>query len=257
MEQKEIDWLKKRAGYFSASMTKDMMSKSGKFTEANIAYLYEIQQQRTTGEPEPPIFAKTMMIGTENEPYGVEWVREHKGWNILHCEKDFAEKIFEKTDFGFGASPDAFIMEPTFEPILDKDGLVVYGVELVKNITSLLEIKCVVGRTKCNWYYSPTVPFEKKRLEAFTEHRDQMAAQLLAYPNVKDIYLLKYRPQSDENPWDLKPVLDESRGLLFHFTREEFGAYIEEVKERFVFADWFLKSGLDPDSVNDYYKIKK
>jgi hypothetical protein len=257
MEQKEIDWHIAKAGYFSASGIKDLMSKSGEFTKANIAYLYEIQQQRVSQEPEPPIFAKPMQLGIENEPYAVEWVRENTTLRVLHADKDFTDKIFEKTDYGFGASPDAFIVPAEVDFDKDENGTIYYNSHVIDNISALLEVKCVVGRKECNWYYSPTVPFERKRLEAFGEHREQMAAQLLAYPNVNIILLLKYRPQIDENPWDLKPVLDPDRGLLFEFTRDEFGAYIDDIKDRIMFADDFLKQELDPDCVNDYYKIKK
>jgi hypothetical protein len=257
MEQKEINWHLAKAGYFSASHVKNLMSKSGKFIEGNIDYLYEIQQQRISGEPEPPIFAKPMQLGIENEPYAIEWVRENTILQVLHADKDFTDKIFEKTDYGFGASPDAFIVPDAVEFDRNEDGAIYYNSHVVDNIAALLEVKCVVGRKECNWYFSPTASFEGKRLEAFSEHRDQMSSQLLAYPNVNKIYLLKYRPQIDDNPWDMKPVLDISRGLLFEFTREEFGTYINEIKERIVFADDYLKQGLDPDCVNDYYKIKK
>jgi len=257
MEQKEIDWHIAKAGYFSASRIKNLMSKSGKFTEGNIDYLYEIQQQRTTKEPEPPIFAKPMQLGIENEPYAIEWVRENTPHRVLHCDKDFRDKIFEKTDYGFGASPDAFIVPAETEFDKDDSGLLYYDSHVIDNISALLEVKCVVGRKECNWYYSPTVPFEKKRAGAFGEHREQMAAQLLCYPMVNNIYLLKYRPQIDDNPWDTTDVLAPERGLLFEFTREEFGTYLDEIKERIVFSDNYLKEGLDPDLINDYYKIKK
>ena len=257
MEQKEIDWHIAKAGYFSASRIKNLMSKSGKFTEGNIDYLYEIQQQRATKEPEPPVFAKPMQLGIENEPYAIEWVRDNTPHRVLHCDKDFRDKIFEKTDYGFGASPDAFIVDDGADFDKDEDGLLFYDQHVIDNISALLEVKCVVGRKECNWYYSPTVPFEKKRAEAFSEHREQMAAQLLCYPTVNRILLLKYRPQIDDNPWDMTGVLAPERGLLFEFTREEFGTYLDEIKERIVFSDNYLKEGLDPDSINDYYKIKK
>jgi hypothetical protein len=257
MEQKEIDWHIAKTGYFSASGIEDLMSKSGKFTVGNIDYLYEIQQQRTTKLPPPPIFAKPMQFGIENEPYAVEWVRENTPLRVLHADKDFTDKIFEKTDYGFGASPDAFIMPVDMKFDKDENGAIYYNSHVIDNITALLEVKCVIGRKECNWYYSPTVPLERKRLEAFGEHRDQLAAQLLAYPNVNIILLLKYRPQIDDNPWDITSVLDPERGLLFEFTREEFGTYLNDIKDRIVFSDDYLKQGLDPDCINDCYKIKK
>ena len=41
---------------------------------------------------------------------------------------------------------------------------------------------------------------------ALKEHGDQMAAQLLAYPKVEKIRLLKYSPQMDDNEFDLRGV---------------------------------------------------
>jgi len=257
MEQKEYAWHLAKVGSFSASRIVDLMSKSGKFTVANIDYLYEIQQQRVSGEPEPPIFDRTMQVGIENEPYGVEWTRENTPLRVLHADRDFIDKIFEKTDYGFGVSPDAFIVPANAEFDKDENGQLYYDDHVRDNITALLEVKCVVGRKKCNWYFSPTVPFAKKRAAVLEEHRDQMAAQLLVYSNINKIYLLKYRPQIDDNDFDRKDVTDPTRGLLFEFTREEFGTYLDEIKERIVFSDNYLKEGLDPDLINDSYKIKK
>jgi hypothetical protein len=257
MEQKEIDWHIAKAGYFSASRIKNLMSKSGKFTEGNIDYLYEIQQQRTTKEPEPPIFAKPMQLGIENEPYAIEWVRENTPHRVLHCDKDFRDKIFEKTDYGFGASPDAFIVPAETEFDKDDSGLLYYDSHVIDNISALLEVKCVVGRKECNWYYSPTVPLKEKRARAFEEHKDQMAAQLLAYPSIKRIYLLKYRPQIDDNPWDTTGVLAPERGLLFTYARSAFGSYINQIKRRVRFADKYLRDSKNPDDVNRFYSLLK
>jgi len=257
MEQKEYNWHLAKSGHFSASKAANLMSKSGKFTMGNIDYLYEIQQQRVSGEPEPPIYARPMQIGIENEPYGVAWVRENTPFRVLHADCDFTDKIFEKTDYGFGASPDAFIMPADCEFDKDENGQLYYDSHVIDNILALLEVKCVVGRKECNWYFSPTVPFAKKRAVVFEEHRDQMAAQLLVYPNISKIYLLKYRPQIDDNEFDVLPVTDATRGMLFSFARSSFGSYINQIKRRVMFADNYLKTGKDPDKVNDFYRPLK
>ena len=97
MDKKERDWHLKKVGKFSASRAKDLMSASGKWIEGNIDYLYEIQYQRLTGEPEPPITARPMQIGIENEPYAIAWVREnYPDLNVLHCGADFTDLIFEE-----------------------------------------------------------------------------------------------------------------------------------------------------------------
>lgn len=247
MDAKEEKWLKERIGFISASEVDKLMSKSGKWTQGNITYLYKIQRQRFLKEPAPPVFSRIMQIGTENEPYAVEWIRVNMGWIVVHCDKDLSEKAFVKTDWGLGSSPDAYLVEDAFSDNL--------GHIIAAKIKALIEIKCVVGEETTNYYFSPTVPFEKKRLRAFDEHRDQMAAQLLTHPFVNTIYLMKYDPQDDENPWDLRPVLDESRGLLFEFSRDEFGSYLDEMKERVTFANDYLNSGKDLDDIQKEWEI--
>lgn len=247
MDAKEEKWLKERIGFISASEVDKLMSKSGKWTQGNITYLYKIQRQRFLKEPAPPVFSRIMQIGTENEPYAVEWIRVNMGWIVVHCDKDLSEKAFVKTDWGLGSSPDAYLVEDAFSDNL--------GHIIAAKIKALIEIKCVVGEETTNYYFSPTVPFEKKRLRAFDEHRDQMAAQLLTHPFVNTIYLMKYDPQDDENPWDLRPVLDESRGLLFEFSRDEFGSYLDEMKERVTFANDYLNSGRDLDDIQKEWEI--
>ena len=247
MDAKEEKWLKERIGFISASEVDKLMSKSGKWTQGNITYLYKIQRQRFLKEPAPPVFSRIMQIGTENEPYAVEWIRVNMGWIVVHCDKDLSEKAFVKTDWGLGSSPDAYLVEDAFSDNL--------GHIIAAKIKALIEIKCVVGEETTNYYFSPTVPFEKKRLRAFDEHRDQMAAQLLTHPSISTIYLMKYDPQDDENPWDLRPVLDESRGLLFEFSRDEFGSYLDEMKERVTFANDYLNSGRDLDDIQKEWEI--
>jgi hypothetical protein len=248
--QKEEQWLLKKIGKLSASHADDLMSKSGTWTLGNINYLYDIQDQRTTQEPPPHIEARPMKIGTENEPYAVEWMREnYPELHILHCDVDFTEKIFEEPwpDVMFGASPDAFVMSAPQAEDWDH----VYNDYIKSQITELIEIKCVVGRTQTARYFSPTLPFSTKRMMAIEEHRMQMAAQLLAYPNVQRIRLLKYRPQLDENKYDLRPVTDPTRGIMFEFSRTELAIEIHQFEQRVRYADAYLKSGKDLEKINE------
>ena len=249
MENKELQWHLRKVGKFSASRAADLMSASGKWIEGNIDYLYEIQYQRLTNEPTPQVYAKPMQIGIENEPYAVEWLREnYPDLNILHCDADFTEKVFDEPypDLAFGASPDCFLVKG-----LTIDGApYVYSQDFKRYIESLVEIKCVVGRKNTVRYFSPTLPFEVKRDMALKEHRWQMAAQMFAYPDVQQIYLLKYLPQMDDNQFDLRPVTDPSRGILFTFTRAELIVDIKTYEARLKYADAYLKSGMDLEKIN-------
>ena len=232
MTQKELNWLKKRVGVITASEVDKLFSASGKWIEGNITYLYQKQYERTYNEPLCPKSARSLTLGTENEPYAIEWMRsQHPEWIIKHCSKDFDEIVFVKNDWGLGGSPDGFVFE---EDIL----------------TKLIEIKCVVGDKQICRYFSNTLPYEKKRIEALEEHKYQLYAQFLLFPEVEEIILLKYRPQFDENPFDMLDVLDESRGIEFIYTRKEMGDMLQVVEDRVRFADEYLKSGQDLEEIN-------
>lgn len=235
MTEKELNWFRKRIGVITASEVDNLFSKSDKWIEGNITYLYQKQYERTYNEPLCPKSARSLTLGTENEPYAIEWMRNnHPEWIINHCSVDYDEIIFVKNDWGLGGSPDGFIFINGEKEIPDK----------------LLEIKCVVGDKQICRYFSNTLPYEKKRIEALEEHKYQLYAQFLLFPEVEEIILLKYRPQFDENPFDCLDVLDESRGIEFTYTRKEMGDMLQVVEDRVRFADEYLKSGQDLEMIN-------
>lgn len=253
-EQKEEQWLLEKVGYISASHADSLVSKSGKWIEGNIDYLYDIQDQRTTGEPAPQISARPMKIGTQEEPNAIIWLRENcPDLNILHCDKDFDVKVFEKPwkNVMFGVSPDAFVMKAPCKLDIAEDGKIKYNPLVVSQIERIIEIKCVVGRKSTTRYFSPTLPAEVKREMAKDEHKWQMAAQLLAYPLVEKITLLKYRPQMDENPYDMRPIDDPARGICFEFTRADLFVEMAILEPRIRYADAYLKSGKDLEKINE------
>lgn len=231
MENSEKQWLQEKAGYFSASSLGLLMaSKKGGWIQTSISYIFKVERQRTTGEPAPPISSKQMSIGTEQEPYAFAWLKENYREDL-----ELLSKVFKKVDWAmYGASLD----------VISSDGW------------DITEIKTVTGDTEINWYFSPSVPFESKRLKAFDAHRHQMAGQLLAYPEAQTINLFKYDPQLDGNEFDLRSPLDKSRGLLFSFTLEEFGSLLDEAKTKIIQADNYLKLGLNPEDIANYYKGK-
>lgn len=232
MTEKELNWFRKRVGVITASEVDKLFSASGKWIEGNITYLYQKQYERTYNEPLCPKSARSLTLGTENEPYAIAWMRnKYPELVIRHCSVDYDEIIFVKNDWGLGGSPDGFVFE---EDIL----------------TKLIEIKCVVGDKAICRYFSNTLPYEKKRIEAFEEHKFQLYAQFLLFPEVEEIILLKYRPQFDENPFDMLDVLDESRGIEFTYTRKEMGDMLQVVEDRVRFADEYLKSGQDLEMIN-------
>lgn len=226
MQEKELRWKKKKIGIISCSSLNLLDSPSGAWTKVNISYLYKIQRERHLNQPSPPIKARQFSIGTENEPYAVAWLRENTNKEVKHCSEDFDDIVFIVTDWGLGCSPDVYEYDNA-------------------ELASIIEIKCVTGSESINFYFSPTVSFDKKRLRAFDEHRAQLAGQLLCHPEIKSIQLLKYDPQIDEDEFDTRDVTDPSRGILFTYYRDEFGIYLDYMKNRVIKSNQVLDSGED------------
>lgn len=236
LSQKEYKWILGKAGYISASCLNDLMTsgKKGPFGETAITYLYKLQRERKRGIPSPQISARPMSFGNENEPYGIEWLRRNVNPDIKNCSEDFDDKLFKKHGtVMFGASPDAILGLPD-------------------DVEHIYEIKCVYGEKETNWMFSDTVPYEEKKAAVLKDHREQMAGLLLAYPECNYISLLKYDAQRDDNEFDILDPMDSQRGLVFNFTRDEFGAYLASVWCRILISDKFLRMGLNPDNINKY-----
>ena len=70
MDKKQYDWFMKKAGYFSASKAKDLLSKSGSWTKGNISYIMEIGVSKENGRPMPSVSSRTLKMGIENEADG-------------------------------------------------------------------------------------------------------------------------------------------------------------------------------------------
>lgn len=231
-------WIQKRIGYISASHLSDLMSKGkGKpWGQTAISYLYKVEMERYLKEPSVHRDAPALRFGRENEQYAVSWIKENINENIRYYETDFEEKPFITVDWArFGATPDVDVSDENGNPI------------------EIIEIKTTYSDSSIYTYFSPSKPYEKKRIEALKEHRDQMVGQLLACPTCNKISILKYCPQRDDE-WDIRSPIDISRGIIFTFTREEFGAYIDEVKQRIIQADEYLNTGCELDLINEYYK---
>lgn len=232
---KEEIWRRKRIGKITSSCLHLLNSKSGKWTQTNISYLYQLQRERLLGQPKPNNPTYAMQIGIDNEKYAIEWLRHNCiGVEILHCDEDFDEKIFIETDFGLGDSPDGY---------MKVDG----------NQDVVIEIKCVVSDTDLAWLFSPTVDYEKKYVSVLKQHEDQILGHLLAHPNAERVLLLKYDPQIDSDEYDLRSPLDASRGIKFSYWRSDMKQKLEILKERIQFADAYLDSGNDIDEINTYW----
>ena len=227
--QKEERWLQKKKGVISASELKRLLSKSGKFTQTNISYLYEKQFERFSKDSLPKVNTWEMKIGKENEVYAVHWLREnHPELDIHHCTADYEDIVFIKSEAGLGISPDV----------------------VVGDIESLIEIKCVVSRGTISQYFSLSMPYERKKHLAFEEHKEQLAGQLSGFPDMKYIYLLKYRPLLDSEDIEASGVLDVSRGILFKYERSELQSLIDEINRVVPIVNTYIDSFEDLELIN-------
>lgn len=234
-------WLMKRAGYISASRLDDLMTKGRTkekmWGDSAIAYLYKIEYERMMGTPGLYKDAPALSFGRENEPYAVEWLRQNVNPDIRYYEEDFEEKPFVTVNWArFGCTLDTDIPNENGNPL------------------EIYEIKCTYSESSTYTYFSPSRPYEKKRLEALREHRCQIAGQFLACPTCNVIHILKYNPQRDDTDWDVMDTVAPRRGIIFDFTREEMGAFLEEVKDRIIKADEYLNQHLEIELINEYYK---
>lgn len=233
IQTKEERWLQKKKGVISASELKRLLSKSGKFTQTNISYLYEKQYERYNTNSLPKVDTWEMRIGKENEVYAVAWIREnYPDLDIHHCTEDYEDIVFVKSEAGLGISPDT----------------------IVGDIESLVEIKCVVSRGTISMYFSCSMPYEKKKAMALEEHKEQLAGQLSGFPDMQYIYLLKYQPLLDSDSIDSAGVLDISRGLLFRYERSELQELIDEINRVVPIANKYIDSFKDLDLINDNIK---
>lgn len=244
MTDKEYQWHLKRIGKITASEVHNIMTKSGKWTQTAISYLYKVQRQRYINAPAPIKNARSLSWGNENESLAIEWLRENylKGkssnFSIFHCDEDGDEKVFISGKDNFGGSPDAYLM---------------YG----SKIRSYIEIKCVYGENETNWMFSPTVPLEDKRKRVYDEHIFQMAGQLLLPGSPDKIMLMKYDAPDDEDEFDMRDEFDPQRGIIFNFTKKELMPIMEEMKERVWFANKCLNDGINLDNIQEYWDKNK
>lgn len=233
---KEKQWREKRIGKITSSSLHLLNSKSGSWTQTNKSYLYSLQRERWLKQPRKNVVTQAMQIGIDNEKYAIEWLRHNcQEWEVQHCDVDFDEKVFIETDFGLGDSPDGYVR-------CSQD-----------HAEDVLEIKCVVSESDLAWLFSNTVPYEKKKEAVLEQHKEQIIGHMLAHPTHYGVWLLKYDPQDDNDEWDLRSPLDESRGLLFYYSTFDFLKDKVKLGDRIQFAENYLNSGKDIDEINKYW----
>lgn len=228
MASKE-QWMKERCGYLSASMISDICSASGKIIDGNLSAIRSKRFERKFGYA-LPVTSRPMEIGTETEPYIIEWFRKnHPEIPIIYSAE--CEKIpFWKVDWAkFGASPDAFSEDERF----------------------VVECKTVVSNTNIEFYSDEYTSYEEKKMAVWKEHGDQLLGQFLSNPKVECIILVKYIPQNDDIMEDTDSPLASWRGIIFSFDRKDYEQSLIALKERIILFDKMIDSHINPSQFKE------
>lgn len=230
---KELVWKAKRLGCISASELNDLFSRSGKVTEANMAYIRKKRFHRKH-RFELPVNGRALDIGREMEHDAVEWLRaNYPSVNWVYSQ-ELDEIPFWKVDWAnFGASPDCFSEDETV----------------------VAEIKNCVGNDTVYFFDDEYTSEDEKIGEVLQEHGNQLIGQFLSNPKVKEIWLLKYVYQRDDIMEDVDSPLEPWRGKVFKFKREMFG--LDAAKERIIFFDNFIDSKECPSKLKELLGKKK
>ncbi len=225
MEQKEQQWLQRRAGKITSSNLKKLFTGGRRdrtdkeraviggnrktidveFGETAISYLYQLQGEKRLGRPMYQRDNYNFEFGRKAEPYAVAYLRaNYPNWIVKHCSSDdFPEIIFCKSEAGAWDSPDFYV------------GLSAVG-----------EIKCPVDRAKFEQLRDMT------KDEVRVEYEYQLANHLNCNPTCSKLIYFIYSAQIDDDELDLLDPLDPSRGILFTYDRSEFTDLIDQIEAK-------------------------
>lgn len=222
MENKVKDWMQRRAGHFTASGMKKLMTrgtKGRKYGDTAIGYLYQIAYEIRTGRPIRGVRCANFDFGHENEPRAIEWLRNNTSLTIRHCEADYPEITFkEHPELMFiGDSPDF------------------YAVNDNEEIEALGEIKCLASQAKFE------EALESTKADVVDEYKEQLATHFLCHPGIDKLYYIIYDGSADDDEFDPGDFNAEDRGVIFTFYRSEFEDLIQDIKERCCEAWDYLK----------------
>lgn len=221
---KEQKWLQKRLGMITASELGQITSASGKIIDGNLSYIRAKRWERKHGFTHP-VSAHAMEIGNEQEPMIFQWAVENLGLGELIYSKDLPEIPFWiASDCPVGASPDAFTPDNKI----------------------VLELKTLVGATSIEFFGDDYTSYEEKKLSVWKDHGDQILGQFISNSAVEEIWLIKYIYQDDDIIKDTDSPLAPWRGLVFKFSRKDYEASIDEMRERIILFDKMIDAPINP-----------
>ena len=239
--QKELSkhdqWLIKRAGRPTSSACDVLFVKPRKkadvWSAGAITYLKEKRAERNMGRPKKETTFSAGEWGNEQEVNGMEWLRQNLNLTVMHADADYDEKLFEITDFGLGDSIDGFIVAEFDHDIRKKS----------------IEMKSPVpwSATWCHLFNSK-LSEEQLREWILKEYGYQVRGHLMAY-DMPCLFLV-YNGRDIEDRFDTLDELDESRGYITEFTRDDFDD-LDYFQERISDAAELIESDTDLNTINN------
>jgi len=225
MEQKEQEWLKKRAGKITSSGLAKLFTGGRRdltdteraiiggnrktmdveFGEVAIKYLYQLQREKRLQKPTYQRELYNFEFGKKAEPMAIAWMRaNYPDWIVKHCSSDdFPEIVFCKSEAGAWDSPDFFV------------GLSTVG-----------EAKAPVDQAKFEQLRDMT------KDEVRGEYELQLANHFNCNPTCSHLIYMIYDHMVDEDEMDIIDPLHPSRGILFTYDRSEFQELIDQIEEK-------------------------
>lgn len=222
---KEHEWRLKRCGYLTASMLSDITSKSGKIIDGTVTAIRSKRFERRYGYP-LQVSSRTMEIGTQNEPYVIEWFRnQYPNVPIIYSQEIESGIPFWTVDWAkFGASPDAFTEDERI----------------------IIDCKTVVSNSNIEFFADEYTSLEEKKAKVWDEHGDQILGLLLAKPKAEEVWIVKHIYCDEFNDFEPADPLAPWRGMVFAFKREDYAASIAEMKERIILIDKMIDAPVNP-----------
>lgn len=222
---KEHKWRLKRCGYLTASMLSDITSKSGKIIDGTVTAIRSKRFERRYGYP-LQVSSRTMEIGTQNEPYVIEWFRnQYPNVPIIYSQEVESGIPFWTVDWAkFGASPDAFTEDERI----------------------IIDCKTVVSNSNIEFFADEYTPLEEKKAKVWDEHGDQILGLFLSKPKAEEVWIVKHIYCDEFNDFEPSDPLAPWRGIVFVFKRKDYTESLAEMKDRIILIDKMIDAPISP-----------
>lgn len=237
---KEERWAVARSKQITSSKLGLFLIQTAKkyFGDGAIAYLKEVKMEIQEDRPISGSSFAAGDWGNMQEAYAAEWVRQNLGHVLKHADEDFEEKLFKKTEYGFGDSI---------------DGLIYDEFDQSKIIKSWENKSPTTKSAEWCFVFSNETTDEMLKEHTIKKHGGQIMGHLMAYD--VPVVFTYYKGQDENDKFDKKDPMDKSRGRVLEFTEDDFEKF-DFLKTRVKQAFDYLHSGKPISEINEYFKIK-